>query len=164
MKYPRKPACRVTVRRESVAKAILKKTKLAKAKHGVAKASRKGPRKQVHRTAFLHNSIWHGSGEAKASAAAPLARSWAPTGASPAPAWRNISFFLHVVSGPEKIEKISKKGFPISVPVAEMNMLSMFLSMVFKGIDFAAGNMFLIFLRGGKQMEAVEPRGPLPAC
>ena len=42
----------MTVRRESVAKAILKKTKLAEAKHGVAKASRKGPRKQVHRTAF----------------------------------------------------------------------------------------------------------------
>ena len=51
-KDPRKPACCVTVRRESVAKAILKKPKPAKAKHGVAKASRKGPRKQVYRTAF----------------------------------------------------------------------------------------------------------------
>ena len=51
-KDPRKPACCVTVHRESVAKAILKKPKPAKAKHGVAKASRKGPRKQVYRTAF----------------------------------------------------------------------------------------------------------------
>ena len=51
-KDPRKPACCVTLRRESVAKAILKKPKPAKAKHGVAKASRKGPRKQVYRTAF----------------------------------------------------------------------------------------------------------------
>ena len=51
-KDPRKPACCVTVRRGSVAKAILKKPKPAKAKHGVAKASRKGPRKQVYRTAF----------------------------------------------------------------------------------------------------------------
>ena len=51
-KDTRRPACCVTVRRESVAKAILKKAKPAKAKHGVAKASRKGPRKQVHRTLF----------------------------------------------------------------------------------------------------------------
>ena len=45
-KDPRKPACCVTLRRESVAKAIRKKPKPAKAKHGVAKASRKGPPKQ----------------------------------------------------------------------------------------------------------------------
>ena len=54
----------VTVRRESAAKAILKQTKFAKAKHGVAKALRKGPQKQVHSTSFC-KSIRHGSHEAK---------------------------------------------------------------------------------------------------
>ena len=49
----------VTVRRESAAKAVLKKATPAKAKHGAAKASQ-GPRKQVHRTAFLQQNIWHG--------------------------------------------------------------------------------------------------------
>ena len=40
----------MTVRRESAATAVLKQTKPAEAKHGVAKASRKRSRKQVHST------------------------------------------------------------------------------------------------------------------